>query len=157
MDPQEFLRTIVRPNVNDFQVEYGDLRRAYNAVAAVDALAAHVYEWCKDNKPHEVAAAKRDTDYRANLANRDQNFRLLRDVAKAQKHARLVDGAPLLRKSEQVSSRSIAYGEGTYGRGRYGGPKQIIVDLGNGKCAYLEKIVNAALNFLESEMLKLGI
>ena len=47
MTPSEFLQTVVRPNVVEFNTEYGDVRRANNAVASVDALAAHIYVWCK--------------------------------------------------------------------------------------------------------------
>lgn len=45
MTPKEFLEQIARPNVDDFQSDFDDMRRAFNAIAAVDALAAHLYEW----------------------------------------------------------------------------------------------------------------
>ena len=48
MIPRDFLETVVRPNVTEFNADYGKIQRAYNAVAAVDALAAHIYGWCND-------------------------------------------------------------------------------------------------------------
>jgi hypothetical protein len=82
--PGEFLQTVVRPNVEEFNADYGNVRRAHNAVAAVDALAAHIYVWCKTNAPSEIAGLADDTHYRERLAGCSSDFRLLRDIAKAQ-------------------------------------------------------------------------
>jgi hypothetical protein len=41
MTPREFLEAVVRFDVAEFRDEYGNIRRAYHAVTAVDALAAH--------------------------------------------------------------------------------------------------------------------
>src|SRR5262249_42244728 len=46
-----FLQTVVRPNMEEFNADHGNVRRAYNAVAVVDALAAHIYMWCKTSVP----------------------------------------------------------------------------------------------------------
>ena len=51
MTPGEFLQTVVRPNMEEFNADPGNVRRAYNAVAVVDALAAHIYMWCKTTVP----------------------------------------------------------------------------------------------------------
>jgi len=45
MSARDFLQDIVRPNVSDFHANFGSRRHAYNAVSAVDALAAHLYVW----------------------------------------------------------------------------------------------------------------
>ena len=42
MTPREFLEAVVRFDVAEFRDEYGNIRRAYHAVTAVDALAAHI-------------------------------------------------------------------------------------------------------------------
>jgi hypothetical protein len=60
MTPREFLDEVVRPNVAEFNVNFGSLRTAYNAVAAVDALAAHIYWWCKTNSSAEVKGDRDD-------------------------------------------------------------------------------------------------
>jgi hypothetical protein len=83
MTPREFLESIIRPNVDEFHRHYGDLRRAYNVIGCVDALAAHIYTWCMIQAPAEVAGIKNDSDYRATLAGRSPSFGLLRDIAKA--------------------------------------------------------------------------
>ena len=152
MTPREFLDQVVRPNVADFHANYGSLRHGYNAVAVVDALAAHIF-WYIRNAP----AQGDDTAYRATLASRNHDFRLLRDIAKAQKHVRLTKGVPQVVRAEQVSARSISYGEGQYGAGRYDGPPQLVVDINPGDFRYVESVVDAALTFLEGEMQRLGI
>ena len=58
MTPIEFLEEIVRPNVAAFHADYGSLRNAYNAVASVDALAAHPFVWCTVNVPGEVTGIR---------------------------------------------------------------------------------------------------
>src|ERR1700690_3504270 len=96
MTPRQCLEQVVRPNVADFHADDADMRHAYNAVAAVDAFAAHIYQWCTANAAAEVAGLKHDSHYRAKLAASHDDFRLLRDIAKAQKHVRLTQGTPVI-------------------------------------------------------------
>jgi hypothetical protein len=156
MTPQEFLKTVVHPNVEDFHSHFADMRRAYNAISAVDALAAHLYFWATVNNPAAVASSNDDTAYRAELAARNQDFALLRDVAKAQKHVRLTRGKPQVSHEAQVTSRQIRYGEGVFGGGRYGGVEQVVIDIDLANFFYAESILDNALAFLEAEMRGLG-
>ena len=112
MDLSEFFKTVVQPNVAEFNADYGDIRRAYNAVAAIDALAAHIYVWCKTNAPSEIAGLADDTYYRERLAGCSSDFRLLRDIAKAQKHVHIDRGQPEVTTSAQVTARAFGYGQG---------------------------------------------
>jgi hypothetical protein len=156
MTPREFLDQVVSPNVADFHVNYSSLRHGFNAVAAVDTLAAHVYVWCTTNAPGQVYGATSDSVYRKALASLQPDFDLLRDIAKAQKHVHLTQGTPQVTDAEQMSARTIRYGEGQYGAGRYGGPRQVVVDVGAGDFRYVESVVDAALAFVEGEMQRLG-
>jgi hypothetical protein len=157
MTPREFLEVIVRPNVRDFRENCGSVRHAYNAIAAVDALAAHVYVWCAVNASANVRGVHDDTEYRARLAARDGDFSLLRDIAKAQKHVRLTKNPPAVERADQVAARTIGYGEGRYGEGRYGGVEQVLVDIQPDDFRYVETVVLQALAFLEGEMALLRI
>jgi hypothetical protein len=150
MTPREFLTNVVRPNVVEFHQPYDDMRHAHNAISAVDALAAHVYVWCLAHAPHEVAGSRNDSVYRAALASQNADFGLLRDTAKAQKHAHLTRGDPKVSTAAQVNARLIGWGEGPYGGGRYGGAPQVVVDLNSGGFEYVERIVDDALNFLDA-------
>jgi hypothetical protein len=156
MTPREFLETVLRPNVEDFHTHFADVRHAHNAISTTDALAAHLYFWAKTNAPAAVASSRNDSAYREELAKRNNDFRLLRDIAKAQKHVRLLQGCPLISDAAKVRSRSIGYGEGGYGQGRYGGVEQVVVDTDANSFSFVESIVDSALLFLEGEMLSLG-
>jgi hypothetical protein len=159
MTLREFLTEVVRPNVAEFNVYSDSLRWAYNAVAAVDALAAHIYVWCTMNAPAELTI-QNDSQYRGTLAERDGggNFRLLRDIAKAQKHVHLKKGNPLVKRAEQVTARRMGAGELRVG-GRVGAAPQVVVDMKPkpGDFFYVTNVVDSALAFLEAEMHRLGI
>jgi hypothetical protein len=155
--PPEFLEQIVRPNVADFYANDADIRHAYNVVAAVDSLAAHVYVWCTANAAAEVVGVKGDNHYREKLAAAHDDFRLLRDIAKAQKHVWLTQGTPVIARAEQISTRAVGFGEGPFGHGRYGGPPQVVIDIDASTMRYVRQIVDSALAFLEGEMTRLNI
>ncbi len=157
MTPKEFLVEVVTPNVAAFHDDFASLRHAVNAVAAVDALAAHLFEWCKVNAPTEVCGSVDDSTYREALATRSPAFSLLRDMAKAQKHVRLTRGNPQVTQEHQVSIRPIGFGEGGSGCGRYGGPTQVVVDINGGDFQYVEEVVDEALAFLQGEMQRLSV
>jgi len=159
MTPREFLTEVARPNVAELNVHSDSLRRAHNAVAAVDALAAHIYVWCTVNAPAELTIQD-DSQYRGMLAVRDSggNFSLLRDIAKAQKHVHLAKGNPLVKRAEQVTARPMGAGELRAG-GRVGAAPQVVVDMNPkpGDFFYVANVVDGALAFLEAEMHRLGI
>ena len=67
MTPREHLDQVVRPNMQDFAANYGDLRRAFNSAAAIDALAAPIYWWATQHAPGHVAGLATDDDYRRRL------------------------------------------------------------------------------------------
>jgi hypothetical protein len=111
--------------------------------------------WCKTNAPSEIAGLNDDSHYRGRLAGCSSDFRLLRDIANAQKHVELDPrkGAKrVVTKSAQVTTRPVAYGERPYGDRRYGGPPQVVVRTDSGALRYVEQIVAAALAMLEAEM-----
>jgi len=148
---------VVRPNVAEFHADYGDERRAFNAVAAVDALAAHMYLWCQANNRAAIHGVADDSSYRAGLAQQDAKFGLLRDIAKAQKHVRLTRNPPPVANASQMNARTPGYGEGRYGEGRYGGVLQVVVDISGNDFAYIENVMDVALAFLEGKMQQLGM
>jgi len=155
--PRKHMDEIVIPNVEDFKRNYGDIRHGFNAVAAVDALVGHLYCWCEKNAPSEVDSIDDDTHYRQHLGEKCPDLLLLRDIAKAQKHVKLVRGSPDISSADQVSSRTIGWGEGQWGGGRWGGPNQVVVNANSGKLRYVEAIVQKSLSFLQSEMERLKV
>lgn len=156
MSPRQFLETVVRPNIRVFHDNFADQRHAYNAISAIDALAAHLYFWASANAPAAVVSDPDDTYFRGSPAKRDPQFALLRDIAKAQKHVHLRRGSPQVTSADQISARPLGYGEAQYGLGRYGGGAQVVVDIAPGEVVYVESIVDDGLAFLETEMTALG-
>jgi hypothetical protein len=155
MTPREFLDEVVRPNVAEFNLHSGSLRAAYNAVAAVDALAAHIF-W----SDAEVKKDKDDDRYRDRLAKMDENFRLLRDIAKAQKHVHLIyllKSEPLIERVEQVTARHLGGAGELRAGGRIGDAPQVVVDIEKGGIFCVWNAVDEALAFLLEKMCKLGI
>jgi hypothetical protein len=127
MMPREFLEKVVRPNISEWEANFGSERHAYNPVAAVDSLTAHLYVWCKANAPAEIVGISDDSQYRASLARRSPDFGLLRDIAKALKHVQLTSGKPQVANAGQVTTRSLGWCEERLGEGRWGGPPQVVV------------------------------
>src|SRR4051812_25826654 len=130
--PRLYLDEVVRPNLAEFEAEVSSIRRANNAISTLDALSAHLYRWCIINNPNEVSGVRYDSHYREKLSEQSPYFRLLRDIAKAQKHVHLERGNPEVSKADQITSKSLGYGQAKYGAGRYGGVAQVVVDLNNG-------------------------
>lgn len=149
------MESIVRPNVVEFHIHYSDMRHAHNAVTAIDALAAHLYIWAKENNVPSIVSLRDDSDFRNELAARNADFALLRDVAKAQKHVHLTRHNPQVTRADQIVSRPIGWGEGPYGQGRYGGVQQVVIDISPGNFVCLENTIDNALAFLEAQMASL--
>ena len=91
--------------------DYGSIRHNLKAVHAVDALAAHIYY-----ASNGAAPGADDTLYRAELAKQSPEFALLRDIAKAVKHVRLIRGSRQTSRGDHMQVRSRA---GRSGMGRW--------------------------------------
>lgn len=157
MSPRKHLELIVRPNLKDLGEGYGDVRHAFNAIAAVDALAGHIWRWCRDHAPQEIVGAKNDIGFKQRLAETNADFALVRDMAKAQKHVHLDRGAPALKGADQIEVRSLGWGQMRWGEGRWGSPPQVVVETDLGEVRVVEAVLGRALMFLEGEMERIGI
>jgi len=156
MTPREYLNLVVKPNVEEFIQDVSDPRRAYNAIATADALAAHVFYWCKMNMPDEIRGMKSDDDYRGEVQRSRPNIGLVHDVAKALKHVEMNNKTNKIRTEDEVQPRSFGFGEGAYGVGPYGGTPQLSVLIDSRKIQ-LQINVQYAVAFYEKEMDRLAI
>jgi hypothetical protein len=154
--PREYLNLVVKPNVEEFIQDVSDPRRAYNAIATADALAAHVFYWCKKNAPDAVHGIQNDDAYRMLMQTSRPNIGLVHDVAKALKHVEMNNKTSKIRTEDEVQARSFGFGEGAYGVGPYGGTPQqsVLID---GRKIQLQLNVEHAVDFYEKEMDRLGI
>jgi hypothetical protein len=157
MDPRQFLSTIVEPNIAELSTNYGDVRRAYNAVFAVDALTAHLYSWAKIHAPAYARSHSDDTHFRDALARRNAEFGLVRDLAKALKHVELVRGTPRVKGASQMGTEGLGFDVARFDEARFDGLAQIVVTTDLGEKRVVEAVLQNALKFLNAEMSGLGL
>lgn len=148
IDARQFDEEIVKPTLAEFGENFSCLRRAYLAVAVVDALAAHIYAQALDHDidpinsfwVHSENSKEKTSDaaFKKRIAENCPGFRVVRDVAKANKHAILTMGKPLVDRSNQISSTPKAAAFGPLGEARPHGSDQIIVKTTRGEEIYLE-------------------
>jgi len=144
--PDDFLQIVVRPNLQEFVQAPGDIRRAINAILAVDALSAYIFHAL----PLERAfGANEDSSFRAKLSERCPAFSTVRDAAKALKHVRLTRGSPQIRSAEAVHTKEIGYGE-AYGLS-WGGGSQVAIMKDGEVHIYVSTALREALNYLVQE------
>jgi len=156
MTPREYLNLVVKPNVREFCKDVADPRKAYNAIATTDALAAHIYYWCRNNAPDQVKGLDKDDAYRTEIQRKRPNVGMVHDVAKALKHVEMSNKTNKIRTEAEVQARSFGYGEGGHGVGPYGGGPQVSVIVDGAKLQ-LQWTVETAMKFYEQEMDRLGI
>jgi hypothetical protein len=104
-----------------------------------------------------VAGVKTDEAFKRSLSEQSIAFRLIFDVETAQKHIELDRGRPrVVHSADQVSVRSLGYGQASYGEGRWGSPPQVVVALNDGTNRVLDAIANEAISFLTSKLDEFG-
>lgn len=151
-----FRNEIVELNVREFEAEPGLMHRGFNAVSAVDALAAHIYYEIKNQgrDPFEEIGGKSvrgndDSAFRQELAAKNGAFELLRDIAKANKHAFLDRYEPKINGSDDTKIKVLGYGAGGFGRGAFGNNQQVTVTDVNDNEYSLLSLVLDAVSFLD--------
>lgn len=159
MTPQEFLETVVRPNMADLNADTGDFRAAFNAIASVDALAAHIYNWGISQEPPLIEKLKRDDDdYRELLEPLNADYHLLCDVARAFKHVQLRERKKLrlVRSASEVSPGTLMVDDmESFDRDWTTGPC-VLIDRGEGRPLIARNVLERALEFLEGHMHEIG-
>jgi len=71
-------------------------------------------------------------DFIGDLSKSNEYFAIIRDVANASKHAKLIRKGRLLTDASQVQNRPTVWGELRWGEFKWGGSEQIVVELDNG-------------------------
>jgi hypothetical protein len=154
MDPRLFQATFVDGNIIEFRDNAHDLRRAANVIWAVDALAAHIYEWAKTHAPAKIEG-KTEKQYRNALADRSQGYKLLRHAADAMKHAWLGDKKADIKRSSDVANTSGAFQSNAFAPGYQLG--EAVVVLQDKRCYPVDDLITASMKVLEAEMETFGV
>jgi hypothetical protein len=153
LTPRQFLEEVVRPNLAELDEAPDDRRRAFNAAAAVDALAGLIYEELRQLESSEIDGIDGDDEYREALAGRDRSFAFLRELAKAQKHGRIEWGAPEIVVMEEIDADTPSSDDVT--EEWWDGPAQIAVATHGQGLHRVKAVVRKSATFLEGEMRRL--
>jgi hypothetical protein len=158
MTPRQHLELVVRPNMREMLNDLDDLRFAFNAIAAVDALAAHIYWWAVHHRPDAVAGINDDTEYRAKaLVKRSHDFQIVFETAKAIRHGRLTRGTPpKVRAADQLVAKAAGWDNMRWDDFRWDTTQVRIEPIGEAAWS-AEGVLTRALAFLEEEMATLKI
>lgn len=164
MPLEVFRAKILQPNLDDLAKNYSDLSKGYNASSAVDAYTAHILYEAKSKgiDPFSELGMKEvkgtgDAAFKAGLAKLCPEFSLVRDIAKANKHALLTAHNPDVNGSGDTGVQVIEYGDGKFGEGRYGGVEQLVVTDQNDTNHLLETLIREAVSFLDGVAAKLKL
>lgn len=156
MPIENFRNDIVEPNIRDFEAAPNSMFRGFNAVSSVDAFAAHIFYALKDQglDPFEKLGRKTvkgsdDSAFRQELALRSNAFELLRDLAKANKHAFLDRHNPRVNGSDDTRVKLLGYGDGTYGSGAFSKAERLTVTDVKEVEYSLPCLVTEAMSFLD--------
>jgi len=123
----EYYDEVVCPALKEAEEQPLSKHRVLGLIAIVDAFSAYVFEALKEEEPNTISAQKDDSGYRNYLAKRSLDFRLFRDLAKAQKHVVLKHGKPEVTTASQLESKTLGYGQGAFGEGPYSGSEQFVL------------------------------
>jgi hypothetical protein len=165
LNPVEFLQNVVEPNFWQMRNEKADYRLAFNAVAATDALAAHVHRWTVENRP-ELSAATDDLAFRREMAEQNGDFALLRDIAVANKHCHITRGDVSKRSftdANEYSIRGLDWEIGGIDWRDLGAISDgkiehvVVIDDRTGYPRIVEGVARHAIDALRKEMARVGL
>lgn len=159
-----FVNDVVKPTIDEFNAHPDQAHKGFSVVCVLDAFAAHIFAALEDlgECPFERLGVERpkrnadDTAFRYALSKRCSEFAVLRDVAKANKHAKLVKGNPVVNGSGDTAARSVGFGEGKFSAGRFDGT-HLVVETLEGETFYLDELARTCLAFLEATGRDLGV
>jgi hypothetical protein len=146
----EFFDTHVEPAMAEWGAAPLDIRRAMNAAVALNQMADHFWYGFAPVDPGQVFNTSTPGAFRAELAKRNPDFALLRDVAEAHKHVKLSRPARAVTSAQQSSIGATGYGEGRFGEGPYGGGPSVVVTLDNGDKRHLSAVAGEVMKLWTS-------
>ena len=122
-----------------------EIRLAMNAAVALNQMADHYWHGYASVDPGRVFNTSSAGAFRAELAKRNPEFALLRDVAEAHKHVKLDRPGRAVTSAQQSSVGTTGFGEAGFGEGPFGGGPSIVVVLDDGSKRYLSAVADEVL------------
>ena len=156
--PRDFFERHVKPNYALWQATLLEEHLAKNAVAEANNMAAHVFHYWKNRDRSEVYGARSEAEYRDELAKpeRTPDFGLVRDVADGHKHVELTRPSRVTR-SDQTQTGSLAWGQGGFGEGVYGGGPQLVITLDDGSKRALSAVMKNVMEMWKQLLVQMEL
>jgi hypothetical protein len=104
-------------------------------------------------EPDKVFNQEREECFRSELARRNENIDLIRDVANAHKHLKLTIGNPAITNADQTHTRKSGWGQ-DYGM-CFGGGELLVIDLDDGTEKYFFCVAKSAYEYWELKLQEL--
>ena len=156
--PRNFFDQHVLPNYDEWLAQPLDERRARNAVAEANNMAARVYLHWKDTDRARVFDANSESEYRDALATCEcEDFALVRDVADAHKHLTLDRRSRRVSQASQTGVGSLGWGQARWGEGVWGGGPQLVVTLDDSTKRPLTAIMRNVMEMWERLLVGSGL
>jgi len=138
--PRVFFEQHVRANYEDWLQHRTDERRAKNAVADANNMAARLFHYWKALDPSRIYGARSEGQYRNELVVREcADFALVRDVADAYKHVELSRPSRRITRYDQTAFEGTRWNEARWNEAPWNG--QLVVTLDDGTTRPLIKIM----------------
>jgi hypothetical protein len=113
-------------------------------------MAARAFRFLSTESPDELKGAKSEGDYREILASTEcADFGLVRDVAETHKHYEIGRASRQVTNASQTGVRQMAWDEGAFGEGIYGGNDQLVIVLDNGLRRPLSTVIKNVMEMWE--------
>ena len=141
----EYFDTHVVPAVEEWRKAPTDIRLAMSAAVALNQMADHYWHGFASVDSGRVFHAENSKAFRAELANKNEDWALLRDVAEAHKHVKLNRPARAVTSAGQAFVISTGFGTTPYGTRPWGGTSSVVIELDNGRRVYFSATVDKVM------------
>lgn len=92
MTPDDYFELFVQGNYEDYQLNIGSIRQAFNAAVSASHLADHYFKYNKKYNPSKVNSYKSIGDFAEYLCTKTKDcFRDIRSISNAYKHLYTLD------------------------------------------------------------------
>jgi hypothetical protein len=149
-NPRNFFETIVMPSYREWCSDPLIEWKAKAAACNADTMAERVFTYWYPLDRTQIAGAATASRYRDHLSQSIcADFGLVRDVHDGHKHAVLSRANRQITTSDQTGMGRMAFGQGGYGEGTYGGTDQIVIQLDNGSKRALSAVMSNVMGMWE--------
>ncbi|MDQ7069824.1 MAG: hypothetical protein Q9M48_03610 [Rhodobacterales bacterium] len=140
-----YFKFVVRPNFEDHFGNIGDLRTATNLANSLHSVRDWLLESPKSEMTSRFGEIAGSKDFQNKLEKECPSLALISDIANATKHMTLLIKRKRTKMSGASNLKPRGFGEGSYGKGSYGGP-DIIIQMNN-EAIFFDKTAKSVFSY----------